>query len=81
LNIEKVDKKTGLKMLENLHNQFYEMKGWIVRHEQDAKARNVHFAGMAIIKQYRMVLYTLIAWIEEIIEEYRGTARSSRYHH
>ncbi len=69
-NIDKVNKKTGMKMLENLRDQFYRMKTGIVAHEQEARARNVHFAGRAIIKQYRMIIYALIAWIEEVIEEY-----------
>jgi DNA-binding PadR family transcriptional regulator len=72
-NIDKVDKESGLKMLSTLRDQFYRTKGWIVDHEQEARTRNVHFAGRAIIKQYRMILYTLIAWIEEVIDEYRGT--------
>jgi DNA-binding PadR family transcriptional regulator len=72
-NLDRVDKETGLRMLGNLRDQFYQMKTWIVSHEQEARARNVYFAGRAIIKQYRMVIYTLIAWIEEVIDEYRET--------
>lgn len=78
-NLDKVDKKTGLKMLENLRDQFYRMKTWIVGHEQEARARNVHFTGRAIIKQYRMMIYTLIAWIEEVIEDYRQTEELGRH--
>ena len=72
-NIDKVDKQTGMKMLENLREQFYRMKTWIVAHEKEARAKKVYFAGRAIVKQYRMIIYTLIAWIEEVIEEYRQT--------
>ncbi len=78
-NLDKVDKKTGLKMLENLRDQFYQMKTWIVNHEQEARARNVPFAGRVIIKQYRMIAYTLIAWIEEVIEEYRQAKDLGRH--
>jgi DNA-binding PadR family transcriptional regulator len=74
-NLDKVDKESGLEMLGNLRDQFYRMKTWIVAHEQEARARNVHFAGKAIIKQYRMVIYTLIQWVEEVIDEYRETER------
>ncbi len=70
-NIDKVDKETGMKMLENLRDQLYGMKTGVVAHEQEARERNVDFAGRAIIKQYRMVIYALIAWIEEVIEEGR----------
>jgi DNA-binding PadR family transcriptional regulator len=72
-NLDKVDKETGLKMLENLRDQFYRIKAWIVAHEQEARARSAPFAAMAIIKQYRMIDYTLIAWIEEVIDEYSQT--------
>jgi DNA-binding PadR family transcriptional regulator len=71
-NIHKVDKEAGLRMLSNLKDRFYEMKTWIVDHEQEARVHKVPFAGRVIIKQYRMIVYTLIAWIEEVIEEYRG---------
>jgi len=79
INLEKVDRVSGLKMLEGLRDQFYEMKAWIVRHEQEARAKNIFFAGRAIIKQYRMMAYTLIAWIEEVIEEYRLTEDLGKY--
>jgi DNA-binding PadR family transcriptional regulator len=78
-NIDKVDRRTGLKMLENLRDQFYQMKEWIVNHEKQAKDNNIYFAGRAIIKQYRMILYTLLAWIEEVIEEYRETKDLGSY--
>jgi len=71
INIDKVDRKKGLEMLNSLRDQFYRWKTWIVGHEQEARARNVHFGGKAVIKQYRMMAYMLIAWIEEVIEEYR----------
>ncbi len=80
-NLDKVDKETGLKMLGNLRDQFYSMKTWIVAHEQEARARKVYFAGRAIIKQYRMILHTLIAWIEEVIEEYRETGETGGRRH
>lgn len=80
-NIDKVDRQTGLRMLENLRDQFYQMKTWIVNHEQEARAKDVFFAGRAIIKQYRMMAYTLIAWIEEVIEEYRRNGDLLGKHH
>jgi DNA-binding PadR family transcriptional regulator len=71
INIDKVDKQKGLEMLNRLRDEFYRWKTWMVTHEQEARVRNVYFGGRAVIKQYRMVAYTLIAWIEEVIEEYR----------
>ena len=78
-NIDKVDKETGLKMLENLKIQLCNARDWIVDHEREAKANNVFFAGRAIIKQYRMVLNALVEWIHEVIEEYTQTEELGRY--
>ncbi|OGP63738.1 MAG: hypothetical protein A2170_08885 [Deltaproteobacteria bacterium RBG_13_53_10] len=80
INLDKVDKQTGVRMLENLRDQFYQFKSWIVRHEQEARAKDIHFTGRAIIKQYRMMIYTLIAWIEEVIEEYRQAENLGKHH-
>ena len=80
-NLDKVDRETGMTMLGNLRDQFYRLKTWIVEHEQEARARNVYFAGRAIIKQYRMIAYTLIAWIEEVIDEYRQTEEMGGHRH
>jgi DNA-binding PadR family transcriptional regulator len=80
-NLDKVDKETGIKMLGNLRDQFYQMKTWIVAHEQEARAKNIYFAGRAIIKQYRMIVYTLIAWIEEVIDDYRQTDEIGGHRH
>ena len=80
INLDKMDKETGLRMLENLRNQFYQLKSWIVNHEQEARAKNIYFPGRAIIKQHRMVIYTLIAWIEEVIEEYRQTENLGKHY-
>ena len=60
-------------MLEKARADLYRMKEWLVQHEKEAKARHVFFAGRAIIKQYRMIVYALVQWIEEVIEEYRQT--------
>lgn len=80
INLDKVDKETGLRMLESLRNQFYQLKSWIVNHEQEARAKNIYFPGKAIIKQHRMMIYTLIAWIEEVIEEYRQTENLGKHY-
>ncbi len=80
INLDKMDKETGLRMLENLRYQFYQLKSWIVNHEQEARANNIYFPGRAIIKQHRMVIYTLIAWIEEVVEEYRQTENLGKHY-
>lgn len=79
MNLDKADKHTGLEMLGNLKAQFCKIQEWIVPHEKEAKAMNVFFAGQAIIKQYRMIIFTLIAWIDEVIEEYREEPDLGKY--
>ncbi|OGC21032.1 hypothetical protein A3J90_03385 [candidate division WOR-1 bacterium RIFOXYC2_FULL_37_10] len=69
-NIEKLEKKQGLKMLKNLHNELTGLKQWIIQHEKEG-SKNISFAGEAIVKQYRMIISTLLSWSEEIIEDYK----------
>jgi hypothetical protein len=57
-------------MLKNLHASILNWHSWIIAHEKEAK--NLPFPNRAIIKQYRMVLSTLLSWIEEIELEYRN---------
>jgi DNA-binding PadR family transcriptional regulator len=40
--LDKMDKETGLRC-ENLRNQFYQLKSWIVNHE--IRAKNIYFPG------------------------------------
>ena len=79
LNIDKLDKRRGLKMLQNLKNQIEEAQGWIKRHEREANEKGIFFAGLAIIKQYRMILDSLAKWIDEVIEDYRKTKNPGAY--
>lgn len=73
MNLDKVDKKTGLQMLENLQKQINQARSWIVQHELEMKNTHVFFTGRMLVKQYRMILSTLRDWIEEVINEYRQT--------
>lgn len=71
INIDKVDKETGLQLLENLRQHFVYAEKMIRQHERDVEnAGNVFFAGRAIIKQYRMHMETYVRWIEETIAAY-----------
>lgn len=78
-NIDKVDKETGLELLEHLKAYFCGAKEWMAQHEQEARARNVYFGGRAIIKQYRMLFTMLVEWINEVIEEYQQTEELGKY--
>lgn len=68
-NIEKVEKKHGLKMLRNLRDELSGLNKWIPQHEKEESA-NLTFAGRAIIKQYRMTISAILRWSEELIKDY-----------
>jgi DNA-binding PadR family transcriptional regulator len=82
-NIGKLDKDTGLKLLENLRTQLCKAKEWIANHEREAIAGKVFFAGRAIIMQHRMVVNALVEWIQEVIKDYGEMENFGKYsfHH
>ncbi len=69
-NIEKVEPASGLEMLQALLNELTVLNGWIRQHEAEA-AGQLPFAGRAIIKQYRMTLAALLAWCQDIVQEFK----------
>jgi len=69
-NIDKVEKTKALEMLKNLKVQLLGIKNWIKQHEKEIPS-NISFAARAIIKQYRMMIITLITWVEETIYDYK----------
>ena len=79
LNIDKLDKRRGLKMLQNLKKHIEDVQGWIKRHEREAGEKGIFFAGLAIIKQHRMMLDSLATWIDEVIEDYQKTKKPGAY--
>jgi DNA-binding PadR family transcriptional regulator len=68
-NIEKIDKKKGLKMLNSLREELANLKQWILKHEKE-DLEGAPFASRAIVKQYRMMIITLNVWCDETIKEY-----------
>ncbi len=69
-NIEQLETSEAMEMLVNLKNQIMGIKEWILQHEKEAQS-SASFSSRMIIKQYRMIVLTLVAWVEETIEEYR----------
>ncbi len=69
-NIEKLDAGDGLKVLESLKTELYGLKDWIIEHEKEVQCSH-SFAAKAIVKQYRMVLITLVNWVDGILGEYK----------
>lgn len=70
LNIDKLEKTKALEMLENLKVQLQELRDWIIQHEKE-KSSSIAFNARMIVKQYRMMITTLVTWIEETIEDYK----------
>lgn len=68
-HVEKLEPKQGLKMLKNLEESLNGLKTWIIEHEKEV--RKAPFAARMIVKQYRMVLTTLVKWIKEAIKDYQ----------
>jgi DNA-binding PadR family transcriptional regulator len=69
-NIDRLEKTKALGMLENLKAQLQELKDWIIQHEKE-ESSNIAFSARMIIKQYRMMVITLVTWIEETIDDYK----------
>lgn len=69
-NIGKLEKSEALEMLTNLKNQLIGIRKWILEHEKDVQ-KSISFASKMIVKQYRMIIITLVKWVEETIEDYK----------
>ena len=69
-NLEKIEKKQALRMLHDLTEELKNMKGWIVEHEREAQS-SISFPAKMIVKQYSMLISTLVTWSEELIPEYK----------
>ena len=69
-NIEKLEMSEAIEMLENLQFQLIRTEKWIIQHEKEAQSREP-FTSRMIIKQYRIMVDTLVIWVEETIEEYK----------
>jgi hypothetical protein len=69
-NIDRLEETKALEMLENLKAQMQEMKDWIIQHEREVSS-SIDFPARTIIKQYRMMVITLVTWMEETIDDYK----------
>ncbi len=79
-NIDKVDKQTGLQLLENLRQHFLQAQQWISAHHRDVEeAGDVFFAGRAIVNQYNMHMTTFVEWINETIAAYQQEQHLGSY--
>ncbi len=79
VNLDKVDKATGLKQLQNMREHFYVTKQWIYQHYEEAQKSAVFFAGKAIIKRYKMMFAMLTEWIDDTIDEYQHVKEMGKY--
>lgn len=70
-NIDRLDKQKALGLMRNLQRELVAVKKWIVAHEREEKP-HMSFASAAIVRQYRMVITTLVIWIEETVKEFEA---------
>lgn len=76
-NLYHLDQAEGLQMLETLRAALVEVQRWLVIHEKE-DVQKVGFGARMVVKQYRMVVGTLVQWIEETIEEYQQISGGSK---
>ena len=70
-HLEKLDKRQGLKMLRNLGDELREKETWFKCHLAEL-IPYVPFSASTILKQNTMLITTLIAWVDEVIEDYKS---------
>ena len=69
-HLGKLNKRDGLKMLKNLHDELSKFKIWIAQHEKE-ESESLAFPNKAIVKQYRMIATTLYTWGDEVMRDYQ----------
>ncbi|MFC1975461.1 PadR family transcriptional regulator [Chloroflexota bacterium] len=70
INLHLVDKDTGLEMLNNLQQFFYNGQQDLER--DMAELQDAPLGAKALMKQYQIVFDGMIQWIEELIKEYQA---------
>lgn len=75
-NLRNVDREEGLEMLGKLRTAFIDGLEWLTEHEREIQDK-VSFELLAVVKQHRMVVATLVEWINETITEYRHLGKKS----
>ena len=70
-HIEKLSKKEGLLMLNELAERLRNRESLLKKHLDDLTPY-IPFAARTILKQYTMVTTTMVVWVHETIEEYKN---------
>ena len=76
-NLHRLDPAEALRLLEALQVALLALHRWLVVHEKEDVSK-AHFGARMVVKQYRMVVTSLVQWIKETIDEYRQTAGGSQ---
>lgn len=76
-NLPHLKHEEGARLLENLHSELEQVLGWLVIHQKEAAAQAT-FGTRMVVKQYRMVISTLVEWVEEVIAEYKNMGGEKR---
>ena len=69
-NLERVDKNEGLKMLDALQKELVKIQSWLADHMSEV-SNSATFSARMIMKQYSMMMVTLLDWIDEVIIEFK----------
>ncbi len=68
-NLNNLSHQDAMTELEELRKGLYNWRDWVTRHEKEAS--HAPFSVRMIIKQYRMIFFTLTQWIDELIRDYQ----------
>jgi DNA-binding PadR family transcriptional regulator len=69
VNLDKVDRKTGLRMISDLQKQFYDRK--LHLKEESQKRNHLPFRALSLINLYEKLFSLLYEWIEDFRNEYQ----------
>jgi DNA-binding PadR family transcriptional regulator len=73
-NLDKMDNNESRAMLKNLHSSFVTLRDLLIGHEKEV-ALSYGFGVKALVKQYRMVMETLVNWVEGIAKDYTDSTK------
>ncbi|MCK5251225.1 MAG: PadR family transcriptional regulator [Spirochaetaceae bacterium] len=68
-NLDKMDRNDGMAMLGALRRSFISLRDWMKDHEAEVSDFG-SYGARALIRQYRMVMETLVLWIDETMADY-----------
>ncbi len=68
-SLDQLDYQQGLELIDSYITQISTLQSWLIPHSREAKAK-ASFASRMIVRQYLMIVDTLVMWVEELREEF-----------